>query len=1777
MSKQKDKVLLIVGIGASAGGLSPLKDFVRKLPKKSSMAFVVIQHLDPNHKSMLSDILDRESELSVIVAEEGQTISADTIYVMPPNRYLEIEDGKIKLYKQEDDRGSRKAIDQFFRSLAKDCGDFCAGIVLSGSGSDGTAGLRAIKASGGLVLAQDIDEAEHSSMPRSAVDADIVDKVAAVNEMYALLKQYADHPLTHRFAEKQSNKPSESSGESLEDIAAILKAHDGFQLNQYKPSTVQRRIARRMSLSNTEKYSDYLQLLRDNETERKQLSKDLLINVTDFFRDQDAFKILEEHIIPEILNNIETDKDIRVWVAGCASGEEAYSIAILLLEAIEKKRLHNPIKIFATDIDDYAIKIARKGVYPDSIVAEVPEKYLDKYFFKTENEHLYKVKNSVRDLISFATQNVASDPPFNHMHLISCRNLLIYLKKEVQERVLASFYFSLDNSNYLFLGSSESLGNKAELFKITSKKWRLYQKIPGSNERKVMLDHLHIIPKEKSHAIVDKTPSTSTKSIKDKNTLSRSSKIRRAILETQVPSTLVVNEESKLLYSYGNLDPFCTLPQGEPQSEFSDLIKPAIRSRVRSAFYKAKKSKESISFQATLKDEGSSKEQFVKVKIVPVLEQDFTNGMAFTISFVEESKLENKLSDNPNEDDGRSVNADLEQELLETKAELQNTVEELETSTEELKASHEESLSTNEELQSSNEELEASSEELRSLNEELTTVNAELKDKIEQLRHANDDVENFFQSTDIPTIFLDPELKIQRYTPAAEQLLKMGPKDVDRVISSLGRDLIDGSLIDECNAVLRSFNPKRKEIQSYTGDWFIRQITPYRTEDRRIEGVVLVFQDITELKELSQRAEGREKQQAVVAKLGVMALSGAQPDELIHQAVRQIAHVLDADFSKALAYQPDNNHLLMVSGIGWQEGLVGNASLPVEQDSLAGYTFLSKEPVIVKRLDQDKRFIASDLLKDHKVVSCMTCLINHTNPSYGVLGVYTKNERHFTDDDVNFLQSIANMLSTAIQNKEVQQKVVESERKVRLAKEAGNLAIFDYYVQEDNIIWEPRLLELWGFDESEQVTLDKALEQIHPDDLLTVEEDIKAATSHPRANDYASTYRVINKKSGEIIWLEALGEVFFEDNKPLRIIGMVREVTEKVQQQKAVEQSEMRLRRLIDNMATYIWELDLEGEVVEVNTPTLTDAGIKRDDVINKKFWDTYWWSYDPLVKKELRQAFTTALKGSAVRYDAVARMKDDIRIDLDFLLTPIFNEVNEVAYIIPSAVDITERKKAEAAVVRNEQLIKAVTDSIPNPMFAKDKERRLLFANNATYKACKKQSEEILYKKDEDWLFDQDIAQAIKKHDELVLEKGESLEFEEHMTDPDGNECVYIGTKMPWRDDKGNIIGLVGGFTNITERKKLENNLNTVVAELQEADKKKNEFLSILGHELRNPLAALSGSVEVFASSEPNNPEMLNVMRHSIDNMRSLLDDLLDLRRISHNKIELNKQALDMKLLLKNVVQQTKKQVELSKHKLILKCEGALWVLADAVRLEQIFTNLILNSSKYTPDGGEIILHACTIKEGASVAVSDNGVGIDKTMLTQIFDPFYQVKRKGEPLVGLGIGLALVKNLVELHDGSIRAESEGEGRGATFTVTFPALKQDIPKAKKATKDTHKAIKTGLKVLLIEDDKSILMVMPLLLMSLGCQVEVAENGLSGIAKAKSFQPEAILLDLGLPDMNGHDVGRELRKNDYSGLMVAVSGFSHTESRQISEQVGFDYHIAKPASLNDLQHVLGNAQ
>jgi two-component system CheB/CheR fusion protein len=848
----------IVGIGASAGGLDAFTRFFQALPEEPGMAFVLIQHLDPTHDSMMSDLLGRRTQVRVLQVTKEMEVEKNTAYIIPPGKYLGLENNRLILSDLPEQRGMRMAVDHFFETLARARKEKAICIVLSGTGTDGTLGLKAVKASGGLALVQDPETAQQEGMPRSAINTGAVDRIMAPEEMPRFLLEYANHPYVNGEAE---DPPREATARKpvdvLDTILNLLFTRTGHEFHAYKKGTLQRRVHRRMSLTQVMRMEDYLDLLQSDDRECEALFKDLLINVTSFFREPEAWQALEELVLPRLVERCDRDRTIRVWTPGCSTGEETYSIAILLQETMEQHQKRCSLQIFGTDIDREAYQVARAGRYPESIESQVSAERLNRFFDRDQDQ--YVIKKQVRETVVFAPQSLLSDPPFTGLDLIICRNLLIYLENDIQEKILRLFHFALKDGGYLFLGNSENTGQQRHLFEPVSKSRRIYRRLAAARPAHIDLPVFQVRRpgerKEESgrrpgwHRSV--TPAEIT---------------RQAVLAEYAPPSVLVDRAYDVLYYLGGAGEFLRQPEGEPTRNLLEQMRPGMKTRLRALLHRVVRSgRPSRTDEGRMEHEAGGHRRVV-LEATPLTQPPEAEGMIL-VTFRPRPETGGDQGTGPaaaapgaaEDQDGTAVEQ-LEQELHATREELQATIEELETANEELKASNEEVMSMNEELQSTNEELETSKEELQSLNEELTTVNNELREKVQELEEANDDIANLLASTHIPTLFLDRDLKLKRFTPATENLMHLVPSDVGRPIDHIARWFDDPGLLADCHLVLKDLAPREREIPSHDGRWHNRRILPYRTQNDRIGGLVIAFFDITQRRKDLQEIQAREDQ-----------------------------------------------------------------------------------------------------------------------------------------------------------------------------------------------------------------------------------------------------------------------------------------------------------------------------------------------------------------------------------------------------------------------------------------------------------------------------------------------------------------------------------------------------------------------------------------------------------------------------------------------------------------------------------------------------------------------------------------------------------------------------------------------------------------------------------------------------------------------------------------------------------------------------------------------------
>lgn len=875
----------VVGVGASAGGLEAFEQFFTNMPPDSGMAFVLVQHLDPTHKSILTDLVKRYTRMTVVSVEDGMTIAPNWVYIIPPDRDMALLNGRLHLMQPGAPRGQRHPIDFFFRSLSQDRRDRAICIILSGTGSDGTLGLREIKGEGGMAMVQAPESAKYDGMPRSAIATGVVDFTLPPENMPKQLIAYAQRAF---LTDKKFLSPAMAeASDNIEKILVLLRAQTGHDFSYYKPTTVTRRIERRMAVNQIETIDDYVRLIREKPSEADTLFRELLIGVTNFFRDAEAFKALSEKVIKPLIDAKARAVPIRVWVPGCSTGEEAYTIAILFKQWLDDTKQERKIQIFATDIDSNAIEAARPGVYPESIAADIPPQTLRRYFRR--HGSTYEADRSIRDMLVFAVQSVIKDPPFSKIDLISCRNLLIYMKPELQKRVIPLFHYALGEGGYLFLGTSETIGEHSDLFGDVDRKWKVFKRKGGDRLRYRGIDQ-HVqafLTSRESMAMQAHDNARAEKRI------SLRELTEKKLLKEYAPTCIIINEKYEILYTHGNTAPFLEVAPGEASWTILKMARTGLHLELTNAVRKAVERKKRVHAEG-LRISTDTGLRLVDLTVEPITEPASMQGLVAII--IEEQKAlspgnETDVSIEHSPENKRL--AELERELQTTKEYLQATIEQLETSNEELTSTNEEMQSSNEELQSTNQELQTSKEELQSMNEELATVNTELETKIEALSLANADLNNIMSSTKIAILFLDTTLCIQRFTPMITDIVNLIDNDLGRPLQHIAHNLEYGTLVKDAQTVLRDLLEIEKEVKASNGKWYLVRIRPYRTIDNVIDGVVLTFTEISEQKRVQEELRI------------MLTIADQSPNSVIITDARGTIEYVNPYFTEVSGYSPD--------------------------------------------------------------------------------------------------------------------------------------------------------------------------------------------------------------------------------------------------------------------------------------------------------------------------------------------------------------------------------------------------------------------------------------------------------------------------------------------------------------------------------------------------------------------------------------------------------------------------------------------------------------------------------------------------------------------------------------------------------------------------------------------------------------------------------------------------------------------------------------------------------
>jgi len=1320
-----------VGLVGAAGSRQALESFFRTLPDDSGMAFVVVTRLAAKHNQQLSAALEARTDMPVMIAADGAPIQADHVYIAPPGVELTLEQGQFRL-QNLDRTAAQGPLDTFLTALATDQGDNAVAVLLSGMGEDGIAGLQQIKAQGGMILVQDPNDAAHAALPRRGVALEGVARIGTASELAQYLVQskgdLANLPLV----------VNEEQDDSLNQIFAailleILK-QTGHDLSHYKPSTLHRRILRRMGMAGSSSLPQYLELLQANPDETTALFRDCLVSVTSFFRDSDAYEMLERDCIPQLFLNKGRSDFVRVWVAGCATGEEAYSVAIQLAERAAQVNEPPRLQVFATDIDEDAIAIARRGFYSPAVAKDIAPARLQRYF--VEENGCYRVKPELREHVLFAVHDLLKDPPFSRLDLICCRNVLIYFNREAQEKVFTIFHYALNPNGYLFLGTSESSDAAQDLFGVFNKHCHLYQR------RDVIM-----APPRRLGTSAPAPPAALSGKANERLAQRQTDKPRTVeemytawSLRVHTPPRLLINENYDITHLFGGADRYFQERDGAITQNALQKILPDLRLDLRAALYQAFNKRERT-ISRLLRVELPNLSQMLQLHVGPVMEPGFPQEYVEVVFVVQDdAALLGLPATGEALETDLSLVARMEEELLRTRERLQTIIEEYEISGQELKASNEELQSINEELKSTTEELETSKEELQSMNEELITVNSELTRKIDELHRANSDLLNLVASTDVGAIFLSNTLHIKRFTPRATDLFNLIEGDIGRPFAHVTHRLRHTGLPHLAAHVNTTHERIEETVQRDDDRWYILRVFPYHTISGENDGVVITFVDINDLKR-AESEERQRRQQQSLAELSRQALTGSDLDTLLTAAAHRVAEVLEMELCKVLERQPDGATLLLKAGVGWHEGLVGQTTVPADTTSQAGYTLQSHAPVIVRDLQTETRFHTPALLTEHDVRSGMGVMIPAPDGAYGVLSVHSRQLHTFATYDVDYLQSVANLLATAIIRRRAETALRAEEQRYRFIFESvgvslweedftGVKALIDQMTAQGvsdlraHLTAHPEIiaqaiaavkirdvnqhtLTLFGAESKEQLLI--SLDRIFTPETVTafLEEMITLA----EGRQYYATETTLQTLQGEQRHVILTVTFPATTDELQRVVVSILDISDRKAAEAALRESEERFRIMANSAPVLIWVSGLDQGYTFFNKAWLEFTG----RTMEQELGDGWMQGIHPDDHDRCLSTYTTAF---AAHQDFVIEYRlryhdGSYRWVLD-KGTPRLAPDGSFAGFIGGCIDIDDRKTAEVLLTRYQLL----SDQARDLILFMQLDGQIVEANNAAAEA---------------------------------------------------------------------------------------------------------------------------------------------------------------------------------------------------------------------------------------------------------------------------------------------------------------------------------------------------------------------------------------------------------------------------------------------------------------------------
>jgi len=1636
ISQTAQRPFPIVGIGASAGGLEAFSQLLEHLPPDTGMGLVLVQHLDPSHSSALTELLGRTTRLPVTEVKNGTVVEPNHVYVIPPNVNMFISRGVLRLQARHGQAPGHRSIDMFFNSLAQDQGHQAIGVILSGTATDGTLGLEAIKAEGGIAFAQEEKSARYDGMPRSAIASGCVDFVLTPQEIGYELHRLSTHPyIVPATTARAPELPDESS--AFKRILSILRQRTGLDFTAYKTSTLHRRIARRLALSQKRNLDEYVTLLRDKPAEVDALYEDLLINVTSFFRDPGNIEFLKKKVFPKICLQARPEEPLRMWVAGCSSGQEPYSLAMAFLEFAESRKQSNRLQIFGTDANEAGLEKARAAIYPKALLADVSPQRLRRFFVEASGGH-YAVSKTVREMCVFARHNLIADPPFSRLDLISCRNLLIYLEPDVQKKIMPIFHYALKPGGFLWLGTSESVGGFADLFAPLNKRNKIYIKKSAAAPRTFSFPR-----SDRSQTARQKKREPGSGVVKAFDPQREGDRI---LLARYAPASVLINDEMEVLQFRGDTGVYLKPAPGKPTMNLLKMLREGLMLPVRAMIQKARREKNPV-MRASVRFKQNGGMALVKVGVLP-LKHLPTQEAHYVVTFeppaggalAGEGASHGSASAKTKDSTRSKVNRGeeflskaaesgairrLTDELADTKDYLQSVIEQYDAASEELQSAGEEAQSSNEELQSINEELETSKEELQASNEELSTVNQELQNRNTEVSALNDDLLNLLSSVSIPVVMVGRDLRIRRITPAAEKALNVIGSDIGRLISDVKLKVEIPGLEEVIAEVIDTITSRELEVQDRQGRWQSVRVRPYKTMENRIDGAVIALVDVDALKRSEQRAQqARDYAEAIV------------------DTVREGMVVLDS----ALRVQKANNSFYETFRLNRSEteGRIiyelnrGQWNIPALRTLLE--EILPENPVF-NNFEIEQRFDhigdCTMLVNARKVLRLGEAFVPYPHPQRA--GARGPNALSGPLAEGNPLILLA--IEDITERRKNEQALRGSEVRYRRLFESAKDGMLILDPEKGKIIdCNPRMTDLLGYSREE--FLGRELWEIG---LLE-----NQAASHGMVRELESEAIFqrdnlkVRRKSGETIDVEVISNRYEEEGRPV-IQCNVRDVSERQHILEQLHESEKFRRLMVDSVRDHaIFTLDVNGRVNTWNKGAERMFGFEDAEILGQD-GAILFTPEDRAAGIPEEEMETAATSGPAIDERWHIR-KDGSRFLASGEMTPMRDQAGELRGFTKVARDITEREKSRAALTELARLLDLSNDAV----IVRDIQHRITYWNHGSHELYGWTAAEALGQNLHELLkcnFPKPLETIFAKLKKDRRWSGEVVQTSRH-----GDRVTVASRWALDCDAEGNPSAILETDTDITERKRvddalkdamdslahqasdLERLVNERTAELQMTNSQLEAFVYTIAHDLRAPLRAMQGfstmlAEEVGPNASTTARDYLQRISRSAKFMDSLLMDLLSFSRVSQQRMDLT--PVSLQSVIEATLAELGQEIQ-SRNGMIQTVPPLPGVLAHEQTLAHVLINLITNALKFMPPGvaPQVRIRAEEHNGRVRVWVEDNGLGIAPEHQEQIFRIFRRLHAEQYP--GTGIGLAIVHRGIERMGGKVGVESK-PGEGSRF------------------------------------------------------------------------------------------------------------------------------------------------